>query len=429
MRNLSELKAECAKYGVSVLRSGKREAKSDYEKCLAKFFWKRDHGDEQMPPQLHPMLARNLKDLTEAEAEYMWASTKWVAQEKIDGCRLLMFIGPNGNYFTSRRLSDKTYRYAENTAQLPHLSGLITPHLFGTVIDGEIQSPKAQVNTGKVITLNVLQATVALLALNPTDSARVQREQDCELIFRVFDILQFRGEDVTSYSWSRRQKYLAESVQHLHALFPNCKIELVPTVQLAKKAFYEEVVKKGGEGIMLKDIDSPYEPSSSRTKAMYKVKRFEELDAFVTGFAPGDAGAGWEKMIGGLEVSCFDETSRALHPVAWVTNLSFDERCEATCCALCGEAMVVQWKNDNGKRVVEWVKCTQHGEQKPTLNKTWYNKVLVVRGQEITARVLRLKHAAIVSERNDKPVEECTINLASWKAKFDSKGAETGVTL
>jgi hypothetical protein len=180
---------------------------------------------------------------------------------------------------------------------------------------------------------------------------------------------------------------------------------------------------------MLKDIEAPYEPSSSRTKAMFKVKRFEELDAFVTNFAPGDAGAGWEKMVGGLEVSCFDEVSRAIHPVAWVTNLAFEQRCEATCCLRCGTPMKVDWKNDNGKRVVTDVKCVSCGDTKITLNKDWFNKVLVVRGQEITARVLRLKHAAIISDRNDKPVEECTINLAAWKAKFDGKAAETGISL
>lgn len=429
MRNLADLKAECQTNGIAVVRSGKREAKADYENALAKFYWRRDHGDEPMPPQLHPMLARNLKDLDEAESEFMWQSQRYVAQLKVDGCRLLMFMGQMGNHFTSRRLSDKTYRYNENTAQVPHLSNLVVPELAGTVLDGEVICPKAVINTGKKETANGLQATVALLALNPKDAERVQREQDCWLIFKVFDILQHRGQDVTRRPYSQRKKLMEEAAYSILGHYPGCKVEIVPVVDFAKKEFYEQVVKDGFEGVMLKDLDAPYEPSSSRTKAMFKVKRFEEIDGFVTGFAPGDVGAGWEKMVGALEVSCYDEVTRAVHPSAWVTNMTFDQRCEITVCPQCGVSMVVSWVNDNGKRVVQDVLCKEHGTQPPALHKDWFNKVLLVRGQEFTSRVFRLKHATIISERNDKPVEECTINLAAIRAKFEGKAAETGITL
>lgn len=429
MRNLSELKSECVKNGITVVRSGKREAKADYEKALAAFYWKRDHGDEPMPPQLHPMLARNLKDLEESEREFIWESANWIGQVKIDGCRLLMFFGQMENYFTSRRLSDRTYRYAENTAQVPHLSSLIIPELNGTVIDGEVVSPRAVVNTGKTTTLNGLQATVALLALNPIDSVRVQKEQDCQLEFHVFDILRFAGDDVTRLPLKTRLERLKFVVDKIRVRYPEAKIHHVPIEKGNKKSFYNMIVQSGGEGIMLKNLDFPYEASSSRTKAMYKVKRFEELDLFVTGFAPGETGAGWEKLVGGLEVSGYCETTNSLHPTAWVTNMTLEDRIQATCCPKCGVPMTVQTRNENGKRVVEWVKCLEHGEQPPQLNIAWMNRVFVVRGQEITARVLRLKHATIISERHDKEPTECKVPLATWRAKFESKGDETGVQL
>lgn len=429
MRNLADLKSECAKNNVIVVRSGKREAKADYEKALAKYFWKRDHDDEQMPPQLHPMLARNLKDLTDAERDFMWSSARWVVQEKVDGCRLLMFLGEMGNHFTSRRLSDRTYRYAENTAQVPHLSSLVVPVLNGTVLDGEVISPKASIDTGKTVTLNGLQATVALLALNPADSARVQREQNCQLIFKVFDVLYWKGQDNMRQPYEERMNRVADAIVEIKALYPDAKIEFVPVVRQDKKAYYEKIVTGGGEGVMMKDLQAPYEPSSSRTKAMYKVKRFEEFDGFVTNFAPGEIGAGWEKLVGGLEISAYDETSRAIHAIAWVTNMTFEDRCEATVCPKCGVSMLVDWVNDNGKRVVRQVRCQEHGEQPPALNTKWFSRIYQIRGQEITARVLRLKHAIIVSQRLDKPAEECTIPLSAWRAKFESKGDETGIKL
>jgi ATP-dependent DNA ligase len=432
MRNLSELKAECAKNNLTVKRSGKREAKSDYESALRDFYWKRDFPVQMMPPQLHPMLARNIKDVEASMASYMWDSPRWIAQRKIDGCRLLMHMGETQNTVTARRISDKTYRYSENTEQLPHLSKLVVPGFQGTVIDGEVVSPTASVNTGKCVTLNGLQATVALLALNPRDSVRVQREQDCQLEFKVFDILQYAGMDITGKSLEYRMQHLVRVVTEIYKLYPEAKIEIVSTLQGGadlKKSFYEEVVREGGEGIMLKDLNAPYEASSSRTKAMYKVKRFEEVDGFVTSFQPGDQGSGWEKVIGGLEVSAYDELSKQLHAVAWVTNLSFEQRVDATVCSSCGKPMKVDWENQAGKRVITQVSCQDCGEQPPALNKDWFNRVLVVRGQELTARVLRLKHAAIVSDRNDKAPEDCTIPLAKWRAKFMSKGEETGVVL
>lgn len=429
MRNLAELKAECVKNAIIVTRAGKREAKSDYEQALRNFYWKRDYPGHKMPPQLHPMLARNLKDVDKELADLMWASSRYIAQEKIDGCRLLMFMTETGNMFTSRRISDKTYRYSENTEQVPHLSNLVIPSLAGTVIDGEVVSPKARVDTGKTITLNGLQATVALLALNPVDSARVQRVQDCQLVFKVFDILQHEGKDVTGLPLRHRQQLLLSVVSTIHQNYSSAKIEFVTYTDHSKKEFYEEIVKRGGEGIMLKDMDSTYEASSSRSKAMWKVKRFEELDAFVTNFAPGDVGSGWEKVVGGLEVSCHDETTGALHPVAWVTNLAFEDRVAATVCSQCGQPMIVDWANESGKRVIKSVKCSSHGEQAPALNPRWFNRVYVIRGQEITARVLRLKHAAIISIRHDKDPDTCTIPLAAWRAKFEAKGGETGISL
>lgn len=429
MRNLSELKSECIKNSIEVRRSGKREAKADYERALAQFYWKRDHGAEPMPPQLHPMLARNIKDLSDGERDFVWESQQYIAQEKIDGCRLLMFFGTLSNHFTSRRLSDKTYRYNENTAQVPHLANLVMPELTGTVIDGEVICPKAVINTGKCVTMNGLQATVALLALNPKDAERVQRDQDCWLVFKVFDVLQYKGTDVTRRPLSQRMGLLFKVYTELQAKYPTAKIELVQSRAIGKKDFYEETVKSGGEGVMLKDINAPYEASSSRTKAMYKAKRFEEVDGFVTNFAPGDEGAGWEKVVGGLEISAYDETTRQIHAVAWVTNLSFEDRMAATVCPRCGKNLTIKWENVDGKRVIQSVECAEHSEVPPALNMKWFNKVYVIRGQEVTARVLRLKHAAIISERDDKAPEDCTIPLSAWRAKFEAKGGETGVTL
>lgn len=446
-RTLAQLKAECDKNRLSVVQTG-REAKGPYEKALREFYWHRDFGSEPMPPQLHPMLARNLKDVPEAEAEQMWNSPRWVAQEKIDGCRLLMFIGPNGSRFTSRRISDKTYRYTENTEQVPHLAKITHPDLIGTVLDGEVVCSRPDVNTGAVKTKHQLQATVALLAIDPKQSERIQREQNAWLQFRVFDILQDRGRDVTGETLSSRIERVKSAVHRINQLYPGIEISFVPYVAENKKEYYESVVKAGGEGIMLKDLQSAYTASSSRTKAMYKVKRFEELDLFVTGYVRSNEDAGWANLIGALELSAYVEGSeqgdseiarafgfvgeRSTHVAACAGNMTLDDRIAATACKTCGRPVHAVTENVNGKRIVQFVDCREHGPMTPDtikLNDTWLNKVYVVRGMEFTARVYRLFQARLISERNDKAPEDCTIDLKAIQAKFDAKGAETGIVL
>lgn len=434
-RNLSQLKAEVELNKLTVKSVG-RVSKASYEEALRNFYWKRDHPFETMAPQLHPMLARNIKDLDPETAEYMWNSTRVVAQEKVDGCRLLQFIGELGSSFTSRRISDRTYRYSENTDQLPHLRRITSPELVGAVLDGEVICMRHDVDTGAVITRNGLQATVALLAIDPKESERIQREQNAWLVYRVFDILAGPGGvDLTGQPYEKRFAELLRVVELLKKVNPDVMITVVPLVTLKKKEFYETMVRAGAEGVMLKSLDAPYEASSSRTKAMYKVKKFEEHDLFVTGFVKADEDKGWDRLIGGLELSAWNvgpDGNRSLHLAAVPINMTLEERIAATSCRHCGERVVAVTANDLGKRVVVSVDCATHGVMAPDsigLHSSMLNRVYVVRGQEFSARVFRLKHAVVMSERFDKDPDSCEIDLASIQAKFDSKGSETGIKL
>jgi hypothetical protein len=110
--------------------------------------------------------------------------------------------------------------------------------------------------------------------------------------------------------------------------------------------------------------------------------------------------------------------------------MTLEDRIAATACPFCKRAVVAETANVDGKRTVLSVKCLEHGDiVNPDLNPDWLRKVYVVRGMEFTARVLRLFQARIISERNDKAPEDCTIDLAAVMAKFEAKGEETGVRL
>lgn len=201
-------------------------------------------------------------------------------------------------------------------------------------------------------------------------------------------------------------------------------MRLVPLVTTGKKEFYIKIVKEGGEGAMLKDLDAPY-VEEGRPKSMFKQKRFEEVDAFVTGAEQGEKDKGWERLIGNLEFSCYTENGKR-HMVAKCSNMTLEERIDVTVCGQCGGALDVKHENVDGKRVVHGTTCKSCARENPipALNPEWRNRVAAIQGQEFTARVYRLKHAFIDRWRtvgvDSKPIEECTINLQQIQRRFEA---------
>lgn len=205
-RNLADLKIECEAHGIVVKQSGKREAKSDYEIALRDFYWSKTNTGKEMPEQIAPMLARNVKDVDPSLKEEMLADNgQYVIQEKINGCRCLMKIrNPTKgriNHLTSRRLSDETYRYNELHDKMPHYRDLdLGDEWEDTVIDGEVLAPCHVIDTRIVdgkgqLTVDILQATAATMNCDPEKSIKIQ-EQYGKLVLHVFDCLRFKGQDV-----------------------------------------------------------------------------------------------------------------------------------------------------------------------------------------------------------------------------------------
>lgn len=202
-RNLADLKVECLLHGLEVTPSGKRESKGDFEQALREFYWDRDHAGEEMPEQIIPMLARNVKDVDDSLRKEMTADGgNWVAQEKINGCRALLKIRHGQiNHITSRRISDETYRLNELHNKMPHYRDMeLGPEWDDTILDGEVLMPCHVVDTsvydGKgVVTTDILQATAATMNCDPAKSVAIQ-EKFGKLVLHVFDCLRFQGMDI-----------------------------------------------------------------------------------------------------------------------------------------------------------------------------------------------------------------------------------------
>jgi ATP-dependent DNA ligase len=211
-------------------------------------------------------------------------------------------------------------------------------------------------------------------------------------------------------------------------------MRLVPLIRTNKREYFENEVRDGGEGIMLKDLYAKYE-SAGRPRAMYKVKRFEEVDAWVSGFQMGDEASGWRGLVGALEFSCHTETGK-IHMVAVCSNLTLEDRKAISCCARCAsegsgeKPLLIEVVNDDGHNRVTHATCPRHGDfPGAVLRSDWYNRVAEVRGQEFAVRVFRLTHAVIERWRepgaDGKTPAECKINLAEIQAR--SNKAESDV--
>jgi ATP-dependent DNA ligase len=284
----------------------------------------------------------------------------WCVQPKIDGCRALFHIRTEEIRVTSRAISEVTFRLTEHQDNVPHLArGLES--IAGTILDGELVCPVAKIDTDSTVTESALQATVAILATTPENAGTIQARHNAHLEFHAYDILQFKGQDVTKQPLSKRLEILKEAIGKTSNPFVN----LIPTGIAGKRAIHDRI-NAGGEGTVWKRLDQPYEPGR-RVKHWLKRKWGIEVEAFVTGFKSGSADHGNRHLIGAVEFSTRngDGTTR---PVAWVSNWTIEER----------KAMT-----------------TQHNNGTVGLNPCYLGRRAIVTGQDKSARSRRLRHARL----------------------------------
>jgi len=222
---------------------------------------------EDTPTQIEPMLA---EDVTENPEPY-WEDKDWICEEKLDGVRMLMHFHRGRIRFTTRGKDPKTLLYNEKTDNYPQYHDRYSEALEGTILDGEMIAGEGD----KRPPIAAIQAINGAL---PEQALETQKKFGWAR-FVVFDIIRFGREDVTELSWQARRKKLETVCKSL-------RLQVSEVVKEGKKAFYEEVVRRKGEGVMLKHIYSKYRPNS-RVDCWLKVKRYDDVEAVITGWSPG----------------------------------------------------------------------------------------------------------------------------------------------
>jgi bifunctional non-homologous end joining protein LigD len=147
-------------------------------------------------------------------------------------------------------------------------------------------------------------------------------------------------------------------------------IELVPS--LLEK--FENVVNEGLEGLMFKEISGLY-GIGKRSGTWLKLKRFESVEGFITGYLPGSNA--WTGLVGALLVSAYLPNGE-LFEFAAVSGFDFELR----------KAMTA----DDG-----------------SLREGYLGLVVEIRGQE-RSKSRRYRHAVLYRWRSDRTPESCFID-------------------
>jgi ATP-dependent DNA ligase len=398
LRTLGQLKEECEQKGITVQIKGSKEHKEDYIRALRDYWLEKYYGSKDNAPWALkfmlsidcPMLCRRYQQCKPEQQKMFWESDDYIAEEKINGNRsLILFDASTQEFdFYSRNNSVKDY-LPQSYKDTIYVTSKDFHYPESFVLDCEVISTNPNISTVMgsrgVVCATQLQATTALLALNPLESKSIQRQYPLKFI--IFDCL-YDGEDLIDQPWKERHPHAEKLARLLKKAGFSC--DLNPVVYKNKLEFYSDVIEQNKEGIIFKNKNAPYHACTSRTIDQVKLKRTisdglnKDLDAWVSGFIPSDPNKSWSNLIGALVFSCkvrMKDGSIKDHIIGTCSGISLEFRKFATI----------------------------YVDGKPSLNPDLFGKVATLSGQNISARKLALTHAVIQNWRPDKNPEDCEI--------------------
>jgi len=332
-------------------------------------------------------------------------SADWIAEEKFNGCRLLIAYHPEEGFtFYSRNESDVDFLPIDYTEKclLIHDNKVQRPGEFKNtlkysfILDCEVIA-QANIDTTEFrkvgnVTASEQNATSAILSIDTEDSHKLQMTQ-APLVFHIFDILYYK-DWITAKPLRVRKQVQEKLVNHLRDKFNLPFINSV--VYEDKTDLFDRIVSEGGEGIVLKHLEKPYITTSSRKRdVQVKYKRsmvqakddeIPDIDAFITGFSQSTKGKANEDYIGGLKVSVYLDSYEEgnMHHVATISGIPLDLR----------------------KRLT-----ILDSEGEPTLNPKYMYKVITIDGMSASSKSLRFTHASVPdwTFRDDKSPKDCVM--------------------
>jgi ATP-dependent DNA ligase len=206
-----------------------------------------------------------------------WArivSEEYMMEPKLDGWRLLLKFDISG------RLQAFTRTGRDVTDRLPQgwVDRVAGTFRVDTILDCEFGYTMKNFN--QLIDFN---KTARVMGSNADEAQRKAREHTDLPVAFVFDVLEYRGVDLTMVHAERRRDRLWDllTLGGLH-------IRRVRDMGVWHEGIYTAYVERGGEGVMLKNRLATYQPGKRPTQTWYKVKKFDTIDVLITGFQDGE---------------------------------------------------------------------------------------------------------------------------------------------
>ncbi len=228
----------------------------------------------------HPIKAMLPKKVTKIEEGFKEVGAPCALEYKYDGFRMLIHKDGDKVILFTRSLENVT-------KQFPEIVEYVQKHINGKefILDSEAvgYNPKTKEYTD-------FQAI----------SQRIRRKYNIEELrkklpieLNIFDILFYNGKSQLEEPFEKRAKLIRKIITNQPYKIITSKQLITDDVEKAK-AFYKEALQNNQEGVMMKNLKSPYRPGR-RVGNMVKMKPEErDLDLVITGAEYGTGKrSGW----------------------------------------------------------------------------------------------------------------------------------------
>ena len=255
--------------------------------------------------QIEPQLAGAI-DAGELDHPTRFAS--WVAEEKFDGHRtLLYFMEGGGVRVISRGGSDVS-------ACVPHIAEIAQPALAGMALDAEAIAPRGLPAVSHSVTSILGSSAPRAIALQHAHGL---------VRFVVFDIPRGPGGlPAGDLPLSDRRPLLEQVVAECLGDVSGLSIAVQWRDRFAER--YDEVTARGGEGLVLKRLAARYVPGGRDARTWAKVKRVQSWEYVVTGFTPGKGG--FAGAVGAIEFGYRDAETGTIVTVGKCSGMTERQR-------------------------------------------------------------------------------------------------------
>ena len=221
-----------------------------------------------------PMKIANFPNTRGITLEDLATSDDYYATEKIDGSWYCFNKTPNYAYLFGRTISRKNGLPVEKSDNVPHIKEALSVLPPNTIVIGEIYTGD-KTKTSK--------DTVSIMGSLPKRAITLQKKQR-NVHYYLHDIIMYDGEDLTSLGAFDRYNKIKEIYFDLK-LNKYDFLELAPILN-TKNALEAaaEIIARGGEGVVLKKKDYPYEYNKRPAYSSVKIKKADTVDVVCMGF-------------------------------------------------------------------------------------------------------------------------------------------------